>query len=71
MDVSQETGEVMLYMESACGLRPLIGWPDIDGMKDFADMLLNIYDRRNRECHRPQDTADDILKQVLGSDHDI
>ncbi len=42
VDVSRETGEIMLLMETACGFRPLIGWPSINGMEDFARALLRI-----------------------------
>ena len=42
VEVSKETGEVMLLIETACGLRPVMGWPDINGMEDFAMALLGI-----------------------------
>jgi hypothetical protein len=42
VEVSKETGEVMLLIETACGLRPVMGWPNINGMEDFAMALLNI-----------------------------
>ena len=27
VEVSKETGEVMLLINTACGLRPVMGWP--------------------------------------------
>jgi len=42
VEVSKETGEVMLLIETACGLRPVMGWPDVNGMEDFAMGLLSI-----------------------------
>jgi len=42
VDVSKHTGEVMLLEETACGFRPVIGWPDISGLRDFAETLLGI-----------------------------
>ena len=42
VEVSRETGEVMLLIETACGTRPVMGWPDINGMEDFAKALLRI-----------------------------
>jgi hypothetical protein len=42
VEVSKETGEVMLLIETGCGLRPVMGWPDINGMEDFAMALLSI-----------------------------
>ena len=68
MDISKESDTVMLYMESACGFRPLIGWSSVDGMKEFAEMLLATYHHRDREKSRIRETSDNILRQVLDSD---
>lgn len=71
VDVSGETEAVMLYMRSEHGLRPLIGWPSMDGMKEFAEMLLDTYHRRNIEKKRIKEASDNILKQVLDNDTDL
>jgi len=42
VDVTKETGEVMLLVETTCGFRPVMGWPDVSGLKDFANNLLRI-----------------------------
>ena len=45
LDVSRETGEATLWMatdETACGYKPILAWPNIDGVKEFAQMLLEI-----------------------------
>jgi len=42
VDVSKETGEVMLFMENGCGFRPVMGWPNVNGFQDFAETLLGI-----------------------------
>jgi hypothetical protein len=42
VDVSQETGEVTLLIETGCGIRPVMGWPNIGSMEDFAKVLLGI-----------------------------
>jgi len=42
VEVSRETGEVMLLMETACGFRSIMGWPNKKGMEDFAWTLLGI-----------------------------
>ena len=68
MDVSRETGAVMLYMESACGFRPLIGWSSMDGVKEFATLLLDLYRRRNGEEDRIREVSDNIIKQALGNE---
>lgn len=45
LDVSKETGSVTLWMatgETACGYKPVLAWPSMDGVKEFAQMLLEI-----------------------------
>ena len=42
VDVSKETGEIMLLVETVCGFRPVIGWPNVNEMQDFANTLLGI-----------------------------
>ena len=51
LDVSRKTGEATLWMEAAdtaCGYKPVLAWPSMEGVRDFALMLLEI-DRRRRE----------------------
>lgn len=51
LDGSRETGEVTLWMgadETACGYKPILAWPSIDGVREFAQMLLGI-DRSHAE----------------------
>jgi hypothetical protein len=71
IDISRETETVVLYMESACGFRPLIGWSNMDGVKEFAEMLLDIYHHDNREQIRIREISDNILKQVIGNNMDL
>ena len=42
VDMSRETGEVMVLLETDCGFRPLLGWPNVKGMQEFATTLLGI-----------------------------
>jgi hypothetical protein len=54
LDVSQVTGEATLWMESgetACGYKPILAWPSMDGVREFAWMLLEI-DRTRRDKGR-------------------
>ena len=37
----------MIFMETACGFKPVIGWPNVGGMRDFANKLLDICYRTN------------------------
>ena len=51
LDVSQETGAATLWMateETACGYKPILAWPSIEGVMEFALMLLDV-DRRRKE----------------------
>jgi hypothetical protein len=52
LDVSRETGEATLWMEAeetACGYKPILAWPSMDGVREFAWMLLEIDQRRRSE----------------------
>jgi hypothetical protein len=45
LDVSQETGTATLWMateETACGYKPVLAWPSMEGVREFAQMLLEI-----------------------------
>ena len=69
LDVSRETGVVTLWMvtkETLCGFRPILGWPNIDGVKEFGEMLLDIYHYRNRERDRIEQVSENIIRQALG-----
>jgi hypothetical protein len=51
LDVSSETGEATLWMETdetACGYKPVLAWPSMEGVREFAHMLLEI-DRTRQE----------------------
>lgn len=64
IDVCRESGEVVLWMESPCGLKPVIGWHDLDGVREFAEMLSEFYNCRKEEKDRITRVSDDILSQV-------
>ena len=52
LDVSRETGEATLWMatdETACGYKPILAWPSMDGVREFARMLLGIDSYRRDE----------------------
>jgi hypothetical protein len=53
LDVSRETGAATLWMateETTCGFKPVLAWPDMEGVRDFALMLLAIDHGRRREA---------------------
>ena len=66
IDVSRETGGVMLLMEVPCGFKPIIGWPHLEGMKEFTNMLLGFYNSRKEERDKVEKVSDNLLRQALG-----
>jgi hypothetical protein len=70
LDVSRKTGFTTLWMatnESPCGYTPLIGWSNIQGLKEFAEMLLDMYRHSLRESERVKKASDCILQDVFGN----
>ena len=56
LDVSQETGAATLWMateETACGFKPVLDWPSMEGVREFAHMLLEIDRCRKEEIRDP------------------
>jgi len=50
LDVSRESGKAMLWMatgDTACGYRPVLAWPSMEGVREFAHMLLAICGQRD------------------------
>ena len=66
IDVSMQTGEVMLFMEAPCGFKPIIGWPYLEGVKEFADMLLDFYNSRKEDRDKVEKVSDNLLRQARG-----
>jgi len=65
IDVSRETGAVMLWMQAPCGFKPIIGWAHLDGVKEFAEMLLDFYNTRKEERDEVKRASDTLLRQAL------
>ena len=55
IDVSKQTGEVMLFIETDCGFKPMLGWPNVTCMQDFADRLLGICYESNDARRKAKD----------------
>ncbi|MGD9115878.1 MAG: hypothetical protein PVJ61_01660 [Dehalococcoidia bacterium] len=51
LDVSHQNGTATLWMaaDTPCGFRKVLDWPDMDGVREFAEMLLGIYYQRRLE----------------------
>ena len=65
IDVFRESGAVMLWMESPCGLKPVLGWHDLEGVREFAEMLLEFYASRKDEKDKIKSVSENILSQAL------
>ena len=70
IDVSRETGVIMLWTEAPCGFKPTIGWSHLEGVKEFAEMLFDFYNGRKEERDEIKKISNNLLRQVLG-DEDI
>ena len=68
MDVHRKSGEVMLWMETLYGLKPIIGWTDLEGIREFAEMLLKLYSGVKEEKDKIKRVSDTLLKQALGDE---
>ena len=66
IDTSQETGEVMLLIETKCGFRPVMGWPDTGSFKQFAETLMGICTRINEKNDGVKEISDRLLEQAFG-----
>ena len=68
LDVSRETGAVMLWVEAPCGFKPIIGWAHLDGVKEFGEMILDFYNSRKEERDEVERVSDSLLRQALGNE---
>jgi len=68
LDTSRDTGEVMLLIETKCGFRPVMGWPDTDSLKDFAEILIGICTRIEEDNDGDIDISERLLRQVFSND---
>ena len=70
LDVNRKTGEVHLWMKGDQGpsMVPIIGWENIDGMQEFAHMLLRWYYESKTGKRRVHDISNNLLWQALGDE---
>lgn len=66
--VDKRSGAVTIWMEAPCGLRPILVCADLEGMREFAEMLLDFYNSRSEEKARIEKASDILLRQALGDD---
>jgi hypothetical protein len=68
LTVSRKTGMTTLMMTSgnlSDSYIPVIGWNDIHGLKEFAEMLLEMYRNRQKEYYRIDRTSARLIEQAL------
>ncbi len=68
ISISPSSGAVTIWIEAPCGLRPVLVCADLEGVKEFADMLLNFYNQRIEEKRRVAEVSESLLRQALGID---
>jgi len=66
IDVHRKSGTVMLWMQTSLGYTPIISWADVEGVREFAEMLLDFYESREGERDKVRRISDYILEQALG-----
>jgi hypothetical protein len=65
-DVNRDSGIVTLFTEHRCGMKPVFVWTELDGVKEFAEMLLNFYsDALLKENNKIKEVSEHILRQAL------
>ncbi len=69
LDVNKKSGIVTLLTETRCGMKPVFVWTELDGVKEFAEMLLNFYsDALLKDNSRIKEISEQILRQALQGD---
>jgi hypothetical protein len=68
LTVSRKSGMTTLMMASddlSDSYIPIIGWNDIHGLKEFAEMLLEMYRNRQQEYYKIDRTSARLIEQAL------
>ena len=68
MDVHRKSGAVTIWLETLYGPKPIMGWADLEGVREFAEMLLDFYSSRKEEKDKIKRVSDALLKQALGDE---
>ena len=66
--VNRGSGAVTIWMEAPCGMKPIIVCADLEGVKEFAEMLLDFYNTGKEEKRKIEKISDILLRQALGDD---
>jgi len=66
--VNRKSGAVTIQMEAPCGFKPILVCADLEGVEEFAQMLLDFCDSRKEEGGKIKQVSDNLLRQALGDD---
>lgn len=67
--VNKDSGKVGIWLEAPCGeMKPILICADLDGVKEFADMLLNFYNERKDGKDKVERISNYLLRQALQDD---
>lgn len=64
--VNRKSGAVTIWIETAFGLKPILVCADLEGVKEFGNMLLDFYNSRKEEKDKIKMVSDNLLRQALG-----
>jgi len=67
IDINKRSGAVTIWIEATCSLKPILICHDLEGMKEFGEMLLNFYRDRKREKERIENISNNLIEQALSN----
>jgi hypothetical protein len=67
IDINKRSGAVTIWIEAPCGLKPILVCADLEGMKEFGEMLLNFYSDKKGEKDRVEKISSNLLEQALSN----
>ncbi len=66
ISLNRGTGAVTIWIEAACGLKPVLVCVGLEGVREFAQMLLDFYQARMKEKKkRVAELSESLLRQAL------
>ena len=69
--VNKKSGAVTIWMEAPCGLKPILVCADMEGLREFGNMLLDFYNSKKEEKYRIEKVSNYLLEQALGDDEHL
>jgi len=66
LDIQERTGNVVLWVDTKCGSRPVLGWRSLELVRDFADVLFSLYLEKEMEHQEVNEVSERLLEQAFG-----